>query len=184
MMRIFRNIGYSVCVIAIMVLVGSCSEPVGGMGKSPVFLTIEPQDTWTSHIDVYDSSLPGGVGPDTFWLTIKSNYKSQNTDLVTPYADVILQEYRVSYYRPDGKTSVPAPFMVQFQGTVPAGGSYAFEALVMRSDAKLRSPLKELVFGSGEGYILFNAVMDFYGEDLMGNKVEARYVLSMRAADL
>lgn len=180
--RIFRTVLYSLCLIAIMLVAGSCSEPVGGMGKSPVYLTADGGSNWGMIIDVYDPTTIGGVTDEYFNITVKSNYKS--SDLTTPYADVILQEYHVAYYRPDGKEPVPDPFMIQMQMTVPGGGSTSINTLVLRRDAKLRSPFKELVLGGGEGYIEFNAVVDFYGEDLMGNKLSARYVLSINASDM
>ena len=178
-----RPVVTGVCVCMLALLAGSCSEPPGGMGKSPVFLTAENgEDLWALWFDVYNSALPGGVGDEMFQITIKSNYK--NPDLTSSYADVVIQEYHVSYYRPDGKQPVPAPFMLQLTSTVPAGESKTINTLVLRRDAKLRSPLKELVLGGGEGYIDLVAVIDFYGEDLMGNNHHVRYHLSMLASDM
>jgi hypothetical protein len=180
--RLFRNVVYGLSAIMLIFLVGSCGEPVGGMGKSPVYLTTKGQNAWAMAVDVYNPAVTGGVSDDLFWITITSNYK--NSELATPYADVILQEYRVSYYRADGRLPVPDPFVVHFSGTVPAGGTYDHETIVLRRDAKLESPLRELVFGGGEGYIDLNAIIDFYGEDLMGNEVSARYNLLLKVSDI
>lgn len=164
-----------------MLLVGGCGEPVGGMGKSPVFLTIKGQTAWGLYVDVYSPTAVGKVTDDKFWVTIKSTYK--NSSLTSTFADVYLSEYRVTYYRVDGSTKVPEPFTVHFTGVVPAAGTYDHETIVVRKEAKLKSPLKELAFGGGEGVIDLNAVIEFFGEDLMGNKVSAKYVLYLRVTD-
>jgi hypothetical protein len=185
--RVFRSILYSFFLIAILLLVGSCSEPVGGMGKSPVYLTTEPaEDVYGIAIDVYTPGDPGGTTPSdgwTFRVLIKSNWKSDALVNTRPYATVTIQEYRVNYYRIDGKTPVPDPFMVQLNSIVEAGGSLNLGTLILKPDALLRSPLKELALGGGEGEIMFNAVIDYYGEDQMGNKLTARFVLPVWAAD-
>lgn len=172
----------SLFVGGVLLLMGGCQEPVGGMGKSPVILTITGQSAWGLYVDVYNSSIVGKVADEQFWVTIKSTYR--NPDLTSTFADVYLSEYRVTYYRIDGSTDVPEPFTVHFTGAVPAGGTYDHQTLVLRKEAKLKSPLKELAFGGGEGVIDLNAVVEFFGEDLMGNKVSAKYVLYMRAMDI
>lgn len=171
--------GLGLCAAAM--LMTSCGEPVGGMGKSPVYLTCEHGGLWAVDIDVYDSSVPGGVADDTTTLNINSKYK--NASLTTPYADVILQQYHVTYYRPDGKTDVPAPLFGHMQNTVPGGGSATVEIDIVRRDAKLRSPLKELVLGGGEGDIRMNAIVEFFGEDLMGNNHSTKCILELHAYD-
>jgi hypothetical protein len=151
------------------------------MGKSPIYLTADGEDQWGMDVDVYDSAVPGGVTDEFFDITIQSRLK--NPELTSDFADVILQEYQVTYYRTDGNASVPAPFMMHMQMTVPAGGELTINALVLRRDAKLRTPLKELVFGGGEGYIGLNAAIEFFGEDLMGNQHKVRYILHLHVAD-
>lgn len=164
-----------------LLVVNGCQEPVGGMGRSPVFLTAQPQDTWAVLSDVYDATYTGKTTFDTHWVTITSTYK--NPSLASTFADVYLSEYRVTYYRLDGSTKVPDPFTVQFTGVVPAGGTLDHETVVVTKEAKLKPPLRELAFGGGEGIIYMNAVIEYFGEDLMGNKVSVKYVLPIQAAD-
>lgn len=178
-----RRMLFIVGVVAIALLVGSCREPVGGMGRSPVFLTTSPGDaTWPLHSDVYTPTVVGKVTDDAYKIEIKSTYKNPN--LTSTFADVYLNEYRVTFYRLDGSTNVPEPFVIHFTGLVPAGGSYTHDTLIIRREAKLMSPLVDLAFGGGEGTIYFNAVIEFYGEDLMGNHVSTSYTLLVHAADL
>lgn len=176
-----KHAGYIIVLLSLTMLVGSCREPAAGMGKSPVYLTADGGNKWGTIIDVYTPGVLGGVTDDYFDITITSNYK--NPALTSPYADVYLYEYRVTYYRLDGNPNVPEGFAMHFTAKVPAGGTYQMQTLFLRRDAKLKSPLKELVFGGGEGTIEFNAVIDFYGEDLMGNKLSTRFVLDITAED-
>ena len=103
---------------------------------------------------------------------------------MTDFAEVVLYEYRVAYYRVDGNPNVPDPFTVQFTGRVPPGGTYDHETIVLRREAKLLPSLKNLAFGGGEGSIDLHAVIDFFGEDLLGNHVSVRYVLFIRVMDV
>jgi hypothetical protein len=67
---------------------------------------------------------------------------------------------------------------------IPAGGELELEFFVVPREAKLKSPLKELVFGGGEGTIQMGAVVEFYGEDLAGNAVSTSITLLVIAEDL
>ena len=179
-----RYVVYTVFLLGLMIMLESCQEPAAGMGKSPVYLTTEPQDVWGLYVDVYNPVLPGGVSDETFWITIASHYKDPTGATASDYATVYIYEYRVTYYRLDGNPNVPEPFMMHLNSKVEGGSTLELETVVLRSDAKLKSPLKELVFGGGEGYIQLNAVIEFFGEDLMDNKLTTKFVLYMRVSDM
>jgi hypothetical protein len=182
---VIRTMMTGVYVCVIVLLAGSCGESPAGTEKSAVYLTVEDaEDAYGMYIDVYDDSLPGGVGDDKFQVNILSHFK--NPTFIDPqgYYDVTIQEYQVSYYRPDGKGPVPASYFVQLNGQVPSGSQGMLELLVFRQDAKLRSPCKELVLGGGDGYIDMNVIIHFYGEDRLGNNVSARYVLFVVVTDV
>ncbi|GAK57217.1 hypothetical protein U27_04182 [Candidatus Vecturithrix granuli] len=181
------------CLIIILLLLSlmlvSCGESVGGNGKSPIFLVVgDPggaEDVLGVLVDVYTPTVPSGV-TDTRYekFTIESIYKNQTNTPTTVFADVIITEYRVTYYRVDGSSNVPDPFMMNISMRVPAGSTGTVENLpIMLASAKLKSPLKELAFGGGEGEIYFNAVVEFFGEDLMGNAVSCKTVIIVLASD-
>jgi len=163
-----------------MLIVGGCGEPVGGMGKSPVFLLADGGAKWGTIIDVYNPTVPGKVADDYFDITLKSVYK--NPTLTSTFADVIVQEYRVTYYRTDGG-KVPDPFTISLMFRVSGGGTATINTMIVQRQAKLKSPLRELAFGGGEGNIEMDAIIEFFGEDLMGNKVSTKFVLDITAAD-
>jgi len=162
----------------------SCGESASGGSKAAVFLTAEGDEKWGLYADVYDSTVVGTVKDDTFWIKITSTPKDQTGGTtLSSYSDVILEEYRVTYYRVDGNPNVPDPYTIQMQFPVPKGGTGRIETLVLRREAKLQSPLKELAFGGGEGNIQFNALIDFYGKDLAGNHVSVSYNLPLFVGD-
>ena len=57
------------------------------------------------------------------------------------------------------------------------------EIEIVRSSAKLLSPLREMAFGGGEGVIYMNALVKFYGKDLAGNAVSDEMTIPIEAKD-
>jgi hypothetical protein len=176
-----------ILLLFVAIFLVSCGGPVGGDSKSPVFLKADGGTKYGLDVDVYTSGVLGNVTDDFFDITITSVYKdvdNGNQLNMTEFAEVVIQEYRVTYYRVDGNPNVPDAFMVPCMVRVPAGGTNTISTLVLKREAKLKSPLKELAFGGGEGVIGFNAVIEFFGEDLIGNQVSTKYVLYIQAYDM
>ena len=167
--------GYVIVVVCVVILVVSCGDPIGGTGKAPVFLVID--NVAPIECDVYQSGVVGHVRDDTTTIQIKVVPKNPGAALNT-FSDVIIQEYRVYYFRPDGNQNVPEPFF-QLVTSSPA----SVTIIVVRADAKLKKPLVNLAFGGGEGEILMNAVVEFFGEDLAGNQVSTSVVIPILAKD-
>jgi hypothetical protein len=154
------------------------------MGKSPIFLSVEAQDIYGISCDVYQPGSPGNVQRDQVRVNIKSIYKNQTNPPTTQFADVLLSEQRVTFYRYDGNPNVPEPFMIPLENNlVPNGGELDLEIIVIRASAKLQSPLKELAFGGGEGEIYLSALVEFFGEDLMGNAASGSITIPIWARD-
>ena len=167
----------------LMMVVVSCGDPASGPGKSAVFLVVDGGDKWGIYSDVYNASLPGRAADSLFELTVKSERKNPDEIPLSVYSDVILEEYRITYFRTDGNPNVPAPLTIAMHSRVPVDGETNLRIVVLQRDAKLKSPLKELAFGGGEGTILLQAAITFYGEDLSGNAVTADYTLFMEVGD-
>ena len=164
-------------------MLASCENSAVGDGKSPVFLVFGSDDIWGKTVDVYSPGVSGGVTDEVFEATITSIYKNQTDTPTTVFADVLIQEYRVTYYRADGNPNVPEPFVNQLQAPLPAGGEITLNIMLLRKGAKLKSPLKELAFGGGEGEIHMQAALEFFGEDLAGNAVSTKGVVTVWASD-
>ena len=178
----YKVFKYVLVLLCISPFVVSCGDSIGGDSKSPVMLVISAETAaYAVGCDVYNSGNP--PLDDLIKVDLRSVYKNQTKPPSTAFADIILEEYRVQYYRSDGKTDVPKPFTHACQSRVPQGGTLSLEILVVRASAKLESPLKELALGGGEGQIFFNAVVKFFGEDLAGNAVSEKIVVPVIAKD-
>lgn len=177
---------YSILGLFFSAALLSCGDPVGGPGTSPVFLTVQAKEgEWGVMCDVYDPAVQGNVTWDIANLVVKSVYRDQSANMEqTVFADVVLNEQRVTYYRADGNPNVPEPFHISLNGgTVPNAGELALKTPIVRANAKLESPLKELAFGGGEGEIYMTAVVQFYGKDLAGNSAYGKIEIPIWAKD-
>jgi hypothetical protein len=104
------------------------------------------------------------------------------------YSDIVLDRYIVSYFRTDGKrqegVDVPYTFEGSLTQVVKVGATSTFSFVIVREAAKMEPPLVALAKGAvGEGIIEMTARVDFYGHDLINNKVSATGYLSVRFAN-
>lgn len=101
--------------------------------------------------------------------------------------DVIVNRYRVDYFRPNGRNTpgVDVPFGID--GTmnlrVAIGGTSSGSIIVVRHEAKHESPLYELDNGSSEGVLTVNAQLHFWGNDISGRVVDAIGYLEIHFAN-
>ncbi len=105
----------------------------------------------------------------------------------SPYYDVTLNRYTVSYSRTDGKnnpgTDVPYPFEGSLTAVVPQGGTATVDFVLVREAAKLEPPLIRLVDLGAEVVLTATARIDFYGHDLAQNQVKATGYLTVYFAN-
>ncbi len=105
----------------------------------------------------------------------------------SPYYDVMLDRYTVSYSRTDGKnnpgTDVPYPFEGSLSALVPLGATTQVAIVVVREVAKLEPPLVGLVDLGAEVVLTATAKIDFYGHDLANNKVKTTGYLTVYFAN-
>jgi hypothetical protein len=99
------------------------------------------------------------------------------------YNDIILDRYIVSYSRVDGKNrqgvDVPYSFEGSLSQILKIGTGVTLSFVVVREVAKLESPLIDLVQNRAEGVIEATAKIEFYGHDLVNNKVTATGYLTI-----
>jgi hypothetical protein len=101
-------------------------------------------------------------------------------------ADIIVNRYRVDYFRSNGRNTpgVDVPFAID--GTmnvrVPVDGNATATIVVVRHEAKKEPPLAELQFGPSEGTLTLNAQMQFFGHDIAGRTVSATGFLEIHFA--
>lgn len=101
---------------------------------------------------------------------------------------VVFERYRVTYVRADGRNvegvDVPYAFDGATNFTVPVSGNEVERGfVVVRHQAKVESPLRELIGSSNFAIISVLARIDFYGRDGAGRTVTATGYLNITFAD-
>jgi hypothetical protein len=178
------------------VLISSaCGGDLMRTGRSAVFLTVDNMEAASggsagsasafllSDVQVLVDQTVNGVTVkvptvfnDTLTATIHSNEKNQNPDsLLTIISAVTLTRYHVDFRRTDGRNTPGVDVPYGFDGglgvTIPPGGTAAVVIELVRHQAKLEPPLKNLAGVGGQGFISTIAEVTFYGRDQNGNEV-------------
>jgi hypothetical protein len=102
--------------------------------------------------------------------------------------DIIVQQYRVDYFRANNRNTpgVDVPYGIDGTMTlrVPLGNSTRGIITIVRHEAKTEAPLSDLVeLGPQEGTITTNAQLKFYGQDISGRTVSAFGFVEVHFAD-
>ena len=183
-----RLAGAVACVISLV----SCGSEMLRTGRSPMLLVIENMQATAgnggedsafllSDVQVLVEETVNGVKVkvpaifnDSATATIRSIEK--NTDATTTQINSItLTRYNVSFRRTDGRATPGVDVPYGFDGGLGISispnnsASVAFE--IVRHQAKLEPPLKNLVGMGGLGFISTIAEVTFYGHDQNGNEV-------------
>ena len=107
---------------------------------------------------------------------------------VSPYADIELTGYTVTYVRSDGKNTpgvdVPYPIDGSLTGLVQIGSQGSFNFVIVREVAKNEPPLLDLLQATtrAEG-LTVTAQVDIFGHDLAGAQVKAAGTISITFAN-
>ncbi len=117
--------------------------------------------------------------------------QGQPKDLTQPLSavqDIVFTRYRVTYIRADGRNvpgvDVPHPFDGAANFRVSADGiEFARVFMIVRPQAKLESPLKEMQFGGGAQVLSVLARVDFFGTDIAGRQLQVTGTLNITFAD-
>jgi hypothetical protein len=105
----------------------------------------------------------------------------------TAFQDIIVNRYRVDYFRPNGRNvpGVDVPYGID--GTmnvrVVAGGSSTGTIVIVRHEAKREPPLAELDNGQSEDVLTANAQIRCFGQDVAGHTVSATGYLEIHFAN-
>jgi hypothetical protein len=114
--------------------------------------------------------------------------ESKNTSAPTsPLNAVTITRYRVNFRRSDGRNTpgvdVPHGFDGAVTVTIPPGGTGTVAFELIRHQAKLEPPLRNLVGLGGLGFISTIAEVTFYGRDQNGNEVVATASMDVQFGD-
>ena len=119
-------------------------------------------------------------------ITLFAQAKDQ-TSLSSTVQDIIFDRYRVTYIRADGRNvpgvDVPFPFDGVVNFRVPLETNTTATFLIVRHQAKLESPLRELQNAGGATVISTIARVDFFGRDLAGRQVQVTGFINITFGD-
>jgi hypothetical protein len=183
-----RLAGAVACVISLV----SCGSEMLRTGRSPMLLVIENMQATAgnggedsafllSDVQVLVEETVNGVKVkvpaifnDSATATIRSIEKNPDAT-TTQINSITLTRYNVSFRRTDGRATPGVDVPYGFDGGLGISispnnsASVAFE--IVRHQAKLEPPLKNLVGMGGLGFISTIAEVTFYGHDQNGNEV-------------
>jgi hypothetical protein len=193
-----RNLTRFLALAALVGATTSCGDVVRN-GRSPVYLIIDslqaakgdsPQTFGNPlNSDVITNVTTGGlcslakpcptyfndIGQVEMRTAPKDVTTSSSVAGPTTNNDVTITRYHVAYRRTDGRSTpgidVPYSFDSSVTFTIPAGGSQKAAFEIVRHDAKLESPLVQLV--NNPGVLNVMADVTFYGLDRVGNAISA-----------
>jgi len=101
--------------------------------------------------------------------------------------DVMLERYTVRYYRADGRSGagvdVPYDISGEMSGRVTPDGELTTSIIVVRHQAKLEPPLRNLLGAGGQDIVTMFAEITVYGRTLANRKVTASGRLEIVFAD-
>lgn len=175
-----------------------CASELTRTGSSPAFLIInsiqaasgaEPDQFGTpllSDVQTFGSVF-NDLGRANMRVGLKNPGTAANPTAPSNLNAITITRFRVTYRRTDGRNTpgvdVPHPFDGAVTATIPADGEAAFVFDVVRNQAKLEPPLRNLRGLGGSLIISTIAEIQFFGRDQAGNEVIATGTLSVNFAD-
>ena len=189
--------GLAVAVSSIIGLT-SCASELTRTGSSPAFVIIdsivgasgaEPEEFGSPLAS--DVQTGGGtfndLGRATLRLGLRNPGSATNPTAPSTLNTITLSRYRVEFRRSDGRNTQGVDVPYAFDGaatvTIPAQGSTEVIFEVVRNQAKLEAPLRNLRGLGGALIISTIAEITFFGRDQVGNEVVATGTLSVNFAD-
>lgn len=173
-----------------------CSDTVRE-GRSPAYLIVQSlQAASGAEDDQFSDELSsdvltaGGVAEDlgrvTFRLGLRDIGAVGSPTSPTSNNFITVNRYTVTFRRTDGRNTpgVDVPYPFEGAGTVTVTGTDATMAfVVVRAQAKVESPLRELSGGGAMRTISTIADITFYGRDQVGNDVSITGSISVNFSD-
>ena len=172
---------------AVFLTVDNMEASSGGAGSASSFLLSDVQVLVDQTVNGVTVKVPT-IFNDSLTATIRSNEKNQNPDsLLTIISAVTLTRYHVDFRRTDGRNTPGVDVPFGFDGglgvTIQPGGTAAVSIELVRHQAKLEPPLKNLAGVGGQGFISTIAEVTFYGRDQNGNEVAVTGRIDVQFAD-
>ena len=130
----------------------------------------------------------GSIKADSATATLRAETLDSDPLLGTsPYNDIVVTRYLVSYSRTDGKSvpgvDVPYPFEGSMSTVVKVGSTASISFVIVREVAKIEPPLVGLVEWGAEQVLTCTAKVEFYGHDTANRTVKATGYLTIYFAN-
>lgn len=200
MHSIFSTRTLAALAVAVSSIVGltSCASDLTRTGSSPAFVIIDSlagasgADPSTFAVPLASDVQTGGgtfndLGRATMRLALRNPGSEVNPTSPSSVNAITLSRYRVEYRRTDGRNTQGVDVPFAFDGaatvTIPSSGTADVIFEVVRNQAKLESPLRNLRGLGGSLIISTIAEITFYGRDQVGNDVTVSGTLSVNFAD-
>jgi len=187
-----RFVGAAACVISlascggemlrtgrapVQLVISSMSASAGGAtgGSGSAFLLSDVVILVDQTVNGVTTKVPSVIN-DSATASILSVPKSKNPDTLTSDLNTVtLTRYHVDFRRTDGRNTPGVDVPYGFDGglgvSIAANSSQNVAFEIVRHQAKLEPPLKNLASGGGLGFISTIAEVTFYGHDQNGNEV-------------
>ena len=190
-----RTVGLGLLASVLAVAAG-CSDTVRE-GRSPAYLIVQSLEAAPgAEDDAFSNQLQSDVatkgsvfedlGRATFRLGLRDIGPAGSPSAPTLNNFITVNRYVVSYRRTDGRKQegVDVPYSFEGAGTVTVGtADVAMTFVLVRAQAKLEPPLRNLVGGGQSGGIGTIADVTFYGRDQTGNDVSVTGSIAVQFAD-
>jgi len=176
--------------------VSGCSSTVRE-GRSPAYLIVQrleaasgaEEDTFSDELSsdvLTNNSVFEDLARVTFRLALKNIGGVGSPTAPTSNNFITVNRYTVTFRRTDGRNTpgVDVPYGFEGSGTVTVTATDATMGFVLvRTQAKVESPLKELSRGGAVRTISTIADITFYGRDQVGNDVSVSASISVNFSD-
>ncbi len=196
-MKRTKNVFKITVILTAVIFLLSCNptENASQSNSQLIVLSIEGKDIEGSAADYLQSDVIVGTtiyaDPASATLTVKLiNPAPLSTLGVSQYNAITVKRYVVTYLlpsdsdNPDYRISVPGvdtpyPFEGSMTIVIDAETTETVSFIIVREVAKAEPPLYGLYDVGGEGVLEVKARVDFYGQDMSGNWVEATGFLTI-----
>lgn len=158
-------------------------------GTMSGFLLSDVQTLVEQQVDGETRMVPtifNDVGQATMRLIAKDAGNGAVSLSPTPWNNVTLNRYHISYLRTDGRNTpgVDVPFPVDGAVTVTLSSTPTVVPFEMvRHQQKLEQPLRSLANFGGRLFISTIAEITFYGADQVGNSIQVKGAINVSFSD-
>jgi hypothetical protein len=188
---LINNCGRLALAVTCVVSAAGCGGDLMRTGRGPMMLVVDsmqatpggggtPAAFLMSDVEVIEEQTINGVTTqvatifnDTVVATLSAIAKNPSA-ATSPINSITLTRYRVVFRRADGRNTpgvdVPYGFDGGLSVTINPGGSADVAIDLVRHQAKLEPPLKNLAGFGGQAFISTIAEITFYGRDQNGNE--------------